>query len=145
MRRSVALQLIDPATRPTRSPISTNQRRKMLLFLVRIFILFLLSHTLVAGTTNNGSAHRLLTQSGFVVFGSIATTQQSGCMGAYRIIDLEQFPVRISNNKAPTPLTTSGILFFTVFLFRPFFFFFFHCFSFFLCIAFSDPWRFSPF
>ena len=37
-------------------------------------------------------------------------------MGAYRVIDLEQFPVRISTDKAPTPLTTFGILFFLVFL-----------------------------
>ena len=41
---------MDPSTEPTRSPISTNQRREMLLFLARIFG----SH---AGITNNGSAH----------------------------------------------------------------------------------------
>ena len=41
---------MDPSTGPTRSPISTNQRREMLIFLARIFV----SH---AGITNNGSAH----------------------------------------------------------------------------------------
>ena len=39
-----------PIHRPTWSPISTNQRREMLLFLARIFV----PH---AGITNNGSAH----------------------------------------------------------------------------------------
>ena len=47
---TVSRALIDPSTEPTRSPISTNQRREMLLFLARIFG----SH---AGITNNGSAH----------------------------------------------------------------------------------------
>ena len=71
-----------------------------------------LSHTLVSQTT----ARHTLTQCGFVVFGSIATTQQNGCSGAYWVIELEQFPVPISKDKAPTPLTTVGILFFLVFL-----------------------------
>ena len=82
---------------------------------------------------------RLGTQCGFVAFGSVALTQQNGCMGAYRVIDLEQFPVRISTDKAPTPLTKFGICSF---------FFFFFCqslLSFFLCIAMSDSRRFSPF
>ena len=99
---------MDPSTGPTRSPISTNQRREMLLYLAQIFV----SHP---GITNNGSAHT--TQWGFVVFGSIALTQQIGCMGAYRVIDLEQFPVRISTDKAPTPLTKFGICSFFFFLF----------------------------
>ena len=41
---------MDPSTEPTRSPISTNQTREMLLFLAQFFG----SH---AGITNNGSAH----------------------------------------------------------------------------------------
>ena len=49
----------DPSTRTTRSPISTSQRREMLLFLVRSFV----SH---AGITNNGST-LTLTQYTFVV------------------------------------------------------------------------------
>ena len=49
--QSLYVKAIDPSTRPTRSPNSTNQRRKMLLFLARIF---LVSH---AAITNNGSAH----------------------------------------------------------------------------------------
>ena len=43
--------IMDPSTCPTRSLISTNQRREMLLFLSRIFFV---SH---AGITNNGLAH----------------------------------------------------------------------------------------
>ena len=46
----VLVSTIDPSTGPTQSPISTNQRREMLLFLAQIFG----SH---AGITNNGSAH----------------------------------------------------------------------------------------
>ena len=72
------------------------------------------------------TARHTLTQCGFVVFGSIALTQQNGCMGAYRVIDSEQFPVRISKDKTPTPLTKFGICSF---------FFFFFCHSpFFLCL-----------
>ena len=50
--RGVALWMgqCDPSSGPTRSPISTNQRREMLLFLARIF-------GSQAGITNNGSAH----------------------------------------------------------------------------------------
>ena len=54
---------------------------------VAIFSADLLSHTLVTQTT----ARHTLTQCGFVGFGSIALTQQNGCKGAYRIIDLENF------------------------------------------------------
>ena len=94
----------------------------------------LLSHTLV-------TARHTLTQCGFVVFGSIALTQQNGCMGAYRVIESEQFPVRISKDKAPTPLTKFGICFFFFFFCHsPFFLSFFL--SFFLCITLSDSWRF---
>ena len=91
----------------------------MLLFLARIFG----SH---AGITK--PARHTLTQCGFVGFGSIAP-QQNGCMGAYRVIDLEQFPVRISTDKAPTPLTKSGIcsFFFFFFCHSPFFLSFFLC------------------
>ena len=46
----------------------------------------------------------------------VQSPQQNGCMGTYMVIDLEQFPVRISTDKAPTPLTTLGILFSPVFL-----------------------------
>ena len=125
-------RFMDPSTGPTRSPISTNQRREMLLFLARIFG----SH---AGITK--PARHTLTQCGFVGFGSIVLTQQNGCMGAYRVIDLEQFPVRISTDKAPTPLTKFGIcsFFFFFFCHSPFFL------SFFVCIALPDSWRFSPF
>ena len=104
-----------------------------------IFSADFLSHTLVSQTT----ARHTLTQCGFVVFGSIAP-QQNGCMGAYRVIDLEQFPVRISTDKAPTPLTKFGPIcsfFFFFFCHSPLFFIF----LFFLCIALSDSWRFSPF
>ena len=94
-----------------------------------------LSYTLVSQTT----ARHTLTQCGFVVFGSIATTQQNVCNGAYRVIELEQFPVRISKDNAPTPLATFGTLFFVVFLL------FLSLLSFFLCIALSDSWRLSPF
>ena len=95
------------------------------------------SLTLVSQTT----AWHTLTQCGFVVFGSITLTQQNGCMGAYRVIDLEQFPVRISTDRAPTPLTKFGIssFFFFFFCHSPFFL------SFFVCIALSDSWRFSQF
>ena len=41
---------MNPSTGPTRSQISTNHRREMLLFLAQVFV----SH---AGITNNGSAH----------------------------------------------------------------------------------------
>ena len=41
-----------PIHRPTRSPISTNQRREMLLFLARTFV----PHAVIA---NNGSAHTI--------------------------------------------------------------------------------------
>ena len=44
------LPAMDPSTQPTRSPISTNQRCEMLLFLAQIFV----SH---AGITKNDSAH----------------------------------------------------------------------------------------
>ena len=50
-------RFMDPSTGPTRSPISTNQRREMLLFLARIFG----SH---AGITK--PARHTLTQCGFV-------------------------------------------------------------------------------
>ena len=70
--------------------------------------------------------------------------QQNGCMGTYMVIDLEQFPVRISTDKAPKPLTKFGICsFFLFFCHSPFFFFF--LFFLFFCIALSDSWRFSPF
>ena len=82
-----------------------------------IFSADFLSHTLVSQTM----ARHTLTQCGFVVFGSVALTQENGCMGAYRVIDLEQFPVRISTDKTPTPLTKFGICSF---------FFFFFCHSF---------------
>ena len=123
---------MDPSTGPTRSPISTNQRREMLLFFSADFSLTLVSQT---------TAWHTLTQCGFVVFGSITLTQQNGCMGAYRVIDLEQFPVRISKDKALIPLTTFGIwsFFFFFFCHSPFFL------SFFVCIALPDSWHFSPF
>ena len=60
---------------------------------------------------------RLGAQCGFVVFGSVTLTQQNGCMGAYRVIDLEQFPVRIAKDKAPTPVTKFGICSFFFFFF----------------------------
>ena len=123
---------MDPSEGPTRSPISTSQRREMLLFLARIFV----SHDSI---TNKVSAHT----DGFVVFGSVALTQQNGCMGAYRVIDSKQFPVLISKDKAPTPLTTFGILFFPVFLLFRLLSLSFP--SFFLSLALSDSWRFSPF
>ena len=78
----------------------------MLLFLARNFV----SH---AGITNNGSEQTDSVR--FCRFGSNAP-RQNGCMGADRVIDLKQFPVRISTDKAPTPLTTLGILFSPVFL-----------------------------
>ena len=107
---------MDPSTLPTRSAISTNQRREMLLFLARFCLTrWYRKHWL--GT------HWLSAVLSF--FGSIIP-QQNGCMGAYRVIDLEQFPVRISTDKAPTPLTKFGICSF---------FFFFFCHSpFFLCL-----------
>ena len=134
---------MDPSTGPTRSPISTNQRREMLLYLAQIFV----SHP---GITKNGSAHTDSVR--FCRFWFNRPTQENGCMGAYRVIDLEQFPVRLSTDKAPTPLTKFGICSFFFFFFChspfffPFFFFPFFFFSFFfLCIALSDSWRFSPF
>ena len=94
-----------------------------------------------------------LTQSSYVAFGSIALTQQNGCKGALRVIDSEQFPVRISKDPAPTPLPTVGILFiFTAFLF-PFvavvvclflFFVFFFLFVVFVSFAFVCLLRFQP-
>ena len=110
---------MDPSTRPaTRSPISTNERREMLLFLARSFV----PH---AGITNNGSAHTDSVR--FCRFGFSLANTAKWFKGAYMVIDLAQFPVRISKAKAPTPLTTFGILFlFPVFLFPFFFFFFFH-------------------
>ena len=105
----------DPSTGPTRSPISTSQRREMLLFLARSFCLTRWYHKQRLGT------HWLSAVLSFLV----QLTQQNGCMGAYRVIDLEQFPVRISTDKAPTPLTKFGICSFF------FFFFFFFCHSFF--------------
>ena len=103
-----------------------------------IFSMDFLAHTLVSQTM----AQHILTQCSFVVFGSIAS-QQNGCMGAYRVINLEQFLVRISTDKAPTPLTKFGIC--------SFFFFFLSlsCLSFFLCLSVSPcqihgvPVRFS--
>ena len=65
----------------------------------------------------------------------VQSPQQNGCMGAYRVINLEQFPVRISTDKAPTPLTKFGICSFFFFCHSPFF----------LCTALSDSWRFNPF
>ena len=108
----------------------------MLLFLARIFV----SHDSI---TYKVSSHT----DGFVVFGSVALTQQNGCMGAYRVIDSKQFPVLISKDKAPTPPTTFGILFFPVFLLFPLLSLSFLSFflSFFLSLALSDSWRFSPF
>ena len=68
----------------------------------------------------------------FLVFHKIfASCKQNGCMGAYKVIDLEQFPVRISTDKAPTPLTKYGIYYF-FFCHSRFFL------SFFLCTALSD-------
>ena len=56
----------------------------------------------------------------------VQSPQQNGCMGTYMVIDLEQFPVRISTDKAPTPLTKFGICsFFLFFCHSPFFSFFF--------------------
>ena len=101
----------DPSTGPTRSPISTSQRREMLLFLARSFCLTRWYHKQRLGT------HWLSAVLSFLV----QLTQQNGCMGAYRVIDLEQFPVRISTDKAPTQLTKFGICSFF------FFFFFFFC------------------
>ena len=108
---------MDPSTGPTQSPISANQRCEMLLFLLLAQIF--LSHMLVSQTM----AQHILTQCSFVIFGSLALTQQNGCMGAYRVTDLEQFPVRISTDKAPTPLTKFGICssFFVFFCYSPFF------------------------
>ena len=83
-------------------------------------------YRLVSQTT----ARHTLTQCGFVIFGSIAP-QQNGCVGAYRVIDLEQFPVRISTDKAPTPLTKFAICSFFFFCHSFFFFFFFFLFYFF--------------
>ena len=71
----------------------------MLLFLAQIFV----SH---AGITLTTAQHPLI-QCGFV--GLVALTQQNGCTVAYRVIDLKQFPVQISKDEAPTPLTTFGI------------------------------------
>ena len=64
----------------------------------------------------------------------VQSPQQNGCMGAYRVIDLEQFPIRIPTDKAPIPLTKFGIcsFFFFFFCHSPFFFF-----SFFLLFPFS--------
>ena len=103
---------MDPSTGPTRSPISTNLGREMLLFLARVFV----SH---AGITNNGSAH---TDSlSFLV----QSPQQNGCMGAYTVIDLEQFPVRISTDKADTTNKIWDLFFlFVSSSVTPFFFFF---------------------
>ena len=42
--------------------------------------------------------HRLSAVLSFLV----QSPQQNGCMGAYTVIDLEQFPVRISTDKADT-------------------------------------------
>ena len=125
---------MDPSTGPTRSPISTNLGREMLLFLARVFV----SH---AGITNNGSAH---TDSlSFLV----QSPQQNGCMGAYTVIDLEQFPVRISTDKADTTnkiwdlfflfvsSSVTLIFFFSFFSFFFFFFSFFLSFFLFFCIA----------
>ena len=128
----------------TRLPIWTHQRREMLIFLERIFVWHACTQALGRHT---------LTQSSYVAFGSIALTQQNGCKGALRVIDSEQFPVRISKDPAPTPLPTVGILFiFTAFLF-PFvavvvclflFFVFFFLFVVFVSFAFVCLLRFQP-
>ena len=91
---------MNSSTRPMQSPIWTNQRREMLLFLAQIFV-SCWDHKQWLGT------HWLCC---FVVFGSIALTQQNGCMGAYRVIDLEQFPFWICRDKALTLLTKLGFL-----------------------------------
>ena len=76
-------------------------------------------------------ARHTLTQCGFVILVQSPHSQ----------IYLEQFSVRISTDKAPTPLTKFGIcsFFFFFFCHSPFFL------SFFLCITLSDSWRFSLF
>ena len=67
----------------------------------------------------------------FLVLRSVAQTRQNGCKGAHRVINLEQFPLRISKDEGPaTPLPTAGILF----IFPDFLFFSFFLFSFFLCL-----------
>ena len=113
---------MDPSTGPTQSPISTSQRHEMLLFLTQIFV----SH---AGITNNGLAHTDSVRFCHFWFNRL---QQNGCMGAYRVINLEQFPVWISKDKALTPLTKFGIcsFFFSSFVTLLSFFLL----SFFLCI-----------
>ena len=40
------------------------------------------------------------------------------CRGVHRLIDLEQFPVRISKDEAPTPLPVVGPLFISLLLFH---------------------------
>ena len=52
----------------------------------------------------------------------VQSPQQNVCMGTYMVIDLEQFPVRISTDKAPTPLTKFGICSFFFFFCHSFFF-----------------------
>ena len=103
----INVRLIDPSSRDTRSPISTNQRRGILLFLARI-----LFHTLVTQ-----AAHTDSVQFCCFWFNRPSTAKW------YKVIDLQQFPVGISKNEAPTPLQTVGIFIFPVFQF-PFFFFF---------------------
>ena len=88
-----------------------------------------------------------LTPCSFVVFGSIAQTQQNGFNGAHRVIDLEQFPVRISKDEAPTPLPSVGLFvnFSRIFVKKFFSSDSSHSPLLFLCIAMSDVIAFRSF
>ena len=91
---------MDPSTGPMRSPISTNQTWNAAIFSAYFCLTRWYQQT---------TARHTLTRCGFVVFGSIAP-QQNGCMGAYRVIDLEQFPVWISTDKALTHWQNLGFV-----------------------------------
>ena len=79
---------IDPSTEPTRSPISTNQRREMLLFLARIF-------GSRAGITNNGSAHTDSVQFCRFWFNRPTAKWLYGCLHGNRLRTISSSNLRI--------------------------------------------------
>ena len=96
---------------------------------------------LVSQTT----AWHTLTQCGFVVFDSITITQQNGCNGAYRVIDLNNFQFRSQRIKLWHHWQQLGLCFPPSFCFLSSSSIFDTLLSFFLCIALSDSWCFSLF
>ena len=119
---------MDPSTEPTRSPISTNQRREMLLFLARIFG----SH---AGITNNGSAHTDSVRFCRFWFSRPRVKWLYGCLQGNRLRTISNSNLRI---KLRHHWQNLG---FVLSSFSPSV----TLLSFFVCIALSASWCFSPF